>query len=223
MRRMRWSRQPASSIRECVCSDPVRRRDADSRRRSITIQPHSVPRYPDHYRGPSSEVPVVFFPESEAFAEDHPEDQTRSSAEVMCTTVPPAKSIAGIAASLFRYAVHQTCDAPDHVGHREVHEEASKCSDEGSRSVAESSGSAQRIAPTIRSGSDDREHQLVHREDVVRKISTRYVRVRGGIDALHEEKLGSAKVRTVEVLTEKRGLYAECPPSIVTRPAHPKH
>ena len=43
--------------------------------------------------------------------------------EVMCTTVPPAKSIALIVALGVPHAVHQAVDAPDHVRHREVDDE----------------------------------------------------------------------------------------------------
>ena len=39
------------------------------------------------------------------------------------------------------------------------------------------------IAPTISAGRDDREHHLIHREDVVR-YPVGVISVRGGIDAI---------------------------------------
>ena len=62
-------------------------------------------------------------------------------------------------------AVHEAVDAPDHVGQREVDDEHPAAT---MNSMTAEYFMRSAMAPTIRAGRDDGEHQLVHREHVLR-------------------------------------------------------
>ncbi len=87
-------------------------------------------------------------------------------------------------------AVHHSIDAPDHVGEREVDEDHPPHDERHDRGVFHSLGDGAHDERRR----DDREHELVHREDALRHPGA-VVGVRRGADAVQERVLQPAQHR----------------------------
>ncbi len=110
--------------------------------------------------------------------------------EVICTTVPPAKSMALMpAAWAFPSAIHEPIDPPNHVRHAGNKPETS------TRVMKTQNG---RELHALGNGADDQsrgddgEHQLVHRKDVMRHPG-RIIAVRTRIDPVQKRKPEAAQ------------------------------
>ena len=112
--------------------------------------------------------------------------------------------------------VHEPGNSPHHVSHREVDEKHPERNEEHQGPVLHSFGN--RAHDERRS--DNGEHQLVHRIDILRD-PVRVVRVRGGSYSRQEEIFRSAVERTVEAFAEHQAI-TESPPKYRHQPGDPK-
>ena len=98
-------------------------------------------------------------------------------------------------------AVHEAAGAPDHVGEREVdHEHPDRDEGQDGREFHALGDGAH-----DQGGRDDREHQLVHREDVLRD-PVGVVGVGRGRDVLEEEVFRAPQERAVEIGAEDQAV-----------------
>ena len=112
--------------------------------------------------------------------------------------------------------VHEPGNSPHHVGHREVDQKHPEGDEKHQRPIFHSFGD--RAHDECRR--DDREHQLVHRIDILRD-PVPVVRVRGGDYSRQEEIFRSAVERTIEAFAEDQAI-TEGPPENRHQPGDAK-
>ena len=202
-------RRSESGRGEGVGSHPVGARSA-ARVETVPADPeHSGADHRQH-QAVGREVGVT---ETLAFADDQREDERRPSARHVHHGAAGKVDGLDLGAGI-PDAVHEAVDTPDHVGEREVHQKHP--AEHEQHQGAELHPFGDRADDQSRR--DDREHQLEHREDVLRNPG-RVVGVRHRIDAREHRELGPAEEGITRSESEA---VADCPPEDRHHAGHPQ-